>query len=620
MCRQIIHRGPDDEGSYVSGVVGMGMRRLSIIDVGGGHQPMCNEDESVRVVFNGEIYNYRELKAELEGHGHVFRTQSDTEVIVHGYEQWGVDCVLRFNGIFGLSVWDERRQELFLARDHFGVKPLYFYDDGRRICWASEIKAILVVPGVPREVEPAALDAFLVFGFVPSPGTMFAGIRKLAPGHRLICSIAGIRVERYWVASTSAERSGSEKEWIEELRVRFEQGVKRQLISDVPLGALLSGGVDSAMVVAVMAQASSRPVKTFTVGFKDGGDSDERDDARATARLFATDHHDILLDHADYTGLLERIAWHMDEPVSTSSALAMYCVCELARKHVTVVLTGQGVDEPMAGYHRYYGERYGHWFRRVPSWLRQGVFGPAVEGLPRNDRAKRTFRSLGLTDPAVRFTAQYAVFGPEMRAQLWRPEFGGTCQTGRGVETVRYWLDGVSGRDSLGQMTYVDARLSLADNLLLYGDKMSMAHSIEARVPFLDLNFMEAAENLPAHLKISGRQRKYIHRKVAAKWLPPTVIYRRKRGFQTPVDSWFRSELSGYVRDTLTATGSACSRYFNTNTIHEIMRDHTSGRHDHRRQLFALLSFELWHKVFIGSPSPTGTVLAPGVGPAKSNF
>ena len=599
MCRQMVHRGPDDEGTYSSGGIGMGMRRLSIINVGGGHQPMSNEDDTVWVVFNGEIYNHRELRAELEAQAHVFRTQCDTEVIVHAYEQWGDDCFLHFNGIFGIALWDEARHKLVLARDHFGVKPLYYYEGGGRVVWASEIKAMLVVPGVPCAPELAALDAFLVFGSVPSPDTMFCGIRKLPPGHRLVCVNSKTRLERYFRPSELAPPALSEAEWIESLQLRFEAAVHRQMVSDVPIGALLSGGVDSAMVVAVMAGVVSRPIKTFTVGFKDGCDSDERADAAASARLFGTEHHEIVLDHLDYTDLIGKIVWQLDEPVATPSALAMYCVCHLAQRHVKVALTGQGADEPMAGYPRYYGERYGFLFRQLPNWMRRGVLRPAVDALPRNDRAKRAVRSLGLADPAERFAAEYAIFTPELRGRLWLEEFQKQCDPSRGVGTVRYWLEGTGAKGSLGQMTFVDARLALADDLLLYGDKVSMAASIEARVPFLDLQFMEAAESLPANLKIRGLTRKYLHKKVAAKWLPPEVIFRRKRGFVTPIDKWFRSELSGYVAEMLTGENSACSRYFHRPVIKELLHDHVVGGQDYRRHLFALLTFELWHRLFI---------------------
>ena len=602
MLSALVHRGPDDEGQYVDETVALGIRRLSIIDVQGGHQPMPNEDRTVWVVFNGEVYNFHELRSALEAKGHVFATRSDTEVIVHGYEEWGDECVARLNGIFGLAVWDTRRRRLLLARDHYGVKALYYHDDGRRLTWASEIKALLADATIPRQVDLDALDLYLTFRFVPSPRTMFANIRKLPPGHRLIKDEAGCRVERYFTAGTASDDRRSEPEWIALLQERLEAAVRRQMISDVPIGALLSGGIDSGAIVAIMSKLTERPVRTFTVGFSPGQDVNELDEARRTAALFGTTHEEILLSTLDYQQLLEKTVWHLDEPVATASALAMYSVCQLARRHVTVVLTGQGADEPFAGYPRYFGERYGALYRGIPRALRENVLRPLVEALPRCERVKRAVRSLGTDDVTERFAQVYAVFSEPMKAALWQPGIVSPGGAFRGREVIDYWRRGVEDRDPLVQMAYVDARLSLSDDLLLYGDKMSMATSIEARVPFLDVEYMRVAEALPASLRIHGSTLKYIHKKVLAKWLPPDVIGRRKRGFETPIDRWFRSELSGYVRQTLLAPGAACPTYFRPAAIEALIGEHTSGRQDHRRQLFSLLIFEIWHRQFIGDP------------------
>src|SRR5437899_3012480 len=384
MLSALVHRGPDDEGQYMDAPVALGVRRLSIIDVQGGHQPIPSEDRTVWAVLNGEIYNFQELRAELEAKGHVFATRSDTEVIVHGYEEWGDECVARLNGIFGLAVWDARRRRVLLARDHFGVKPLYYYDDGRRLTWASEIKALLVDPTTPRRVDLDALDLYLTFRFVPSPRTMFAGIRKLPPGHRLIKDERGCRVERYFpggIASDHGDRT--EEEWVTLLQERLEAAVRRQMMSDVPIGALLSGGIDSGVIVAIMSRLTDHPVRTFTVGFSPGQDVNELEEARRTAALFGTAHEEVVLRSLDYQQMLEKVVWHLDEPVATSSALAMYAVCQLARRRVTVVLTGQGADEPFAGYPRHLGERYGALYRGLPKAIRENVLRPLVEALPR---------------------------------------------------------------------------------------------------------------------------------------------------------------------------------------------------------------------------------------------
>jgi asparagine synthase (glutamine-hydrolysing) len=599
MVRTLIHRGPDDDGFYFDRELALGMRRLSIIDVAGGHQPIHNEDASVWIVFNGEIYNYPELRNELISKVHSFYTHSDTEVVVHCYEEWGDDCVLRLNGIFAFAIWDRTKRRLLLARDHFGVKPLYYYDDGTRLVWASEIKSLLIDPTIPRQVDLAALDLFLTFRFVPSPQTMFDGIRKLPPGHRLICDDHGCKLERYWNPRPQVDLALNESDYILLLQERLEQAVRRQMISDVPIGALLSGGVDSGVIVAIMSQQTELPVRTFTVGFKDSPDVDELTNARITANLFRTQHLEVVLNSLDYQQLLEKIIWHLDEPIGTTSALAMYCICELAHQHVKVVLTGQGVDEPLAGYPRYLGERYGGIYRHIPTFLRDRVLSPIIESLPRQERIKRAVRSLGMLDTAKRFEQVYAVFTNEVKSALWREGNGSFANGNAAREIINYWRGGVEHLEPMAQMAFVDARLSLADDLLLYGDKMSMAVSVEARVPFLDLDYMAIAEALPVSLRLRGLTHKYIHKKAIAKWLPPTIINRPKYGFDTPVDRWFRSELSGYVRETLLAADSACRNFFNAQAIAGLLHNHMSGRQDNRRQLFSLLMFELWHRQFI---------------------
>ncbi len=606
MLSELIHRGPDDEGQYLNGPIALGMRRLSIIDVAGGHQPICNEDGTAWVVLNGEIYNFKELRGELQAKGHVFTTHTDTEVIVHGYEEWGDDCLKRLNGIFGLAIWDSRRRRVLLARDHFGVKPLYFYRDQQRLVWASEIKALLADATIPREVDREALDLYLTFRFVPSPRTMFAGIEKLAPGHRLIQDDKGCRIERYFEPPAEGQNERrSEAEWIAILQEQLEAAVRRQMMSDVPIGALLSGGVDSGVVVAIMSRLTSHPVRTFTVGFAECDDINELKEARETAALFGAEHREVVLSSVDYRDFLQKAIWHMDEPIATTSALAMYSVCCLAREHVTVVLTGQGADEPFAGYPRHWGERYGQFYRSVPSFLRDHAIAPLIESLPRQERLKRAVRSLAIDDTSERFAKVYAVFTDGMKRSLWQPGMLPGAGADRVRETIDYWRKGIEDADPLVQMTYVDTRLSLSDDLLTYGDKMSMAASIEARVPFLDLEYMKTVEALPPSLRIRGGTHKYIHKKAVAKWLPPEVIQRPKRGFDTPVDQWFRSELSGYVREVLLAADSGCRTYFEPSAIGALIREHTGGRQDNRRQLFALLTFELWHRQFIAGSQAT---------------
>lgn len=596
----MVHRGPDEEGFYLeSNSVALGVRRLSIIDLQTGRQPIHNEDKTIWVVFNGEIYNFLELRKELIAEGHNFYTQSDTEVIVHSYEQWGDDFLLHLNGIFGLAVWDEPKCRLLLARDPFGVKPIYYRDDGRRLLWASELKSILVDPEVPRIVDRRALDLFLTFRFVPSPFTMFRGIKKIRPGHRLIFENGELLLERYYFPQPKIDHYLKEPDYIHLLRESLEAAVRRQMISDVPIGVLLSGGIDSAVILAIMSRNTKKPISTFTVGFDDGADVNELREARLTSQYFRSNHHEILLSDADYKSWLNKSIWHLEEPVATTSALPMFFVSRLAGEHVKVVLTGQGADEPLCGYHRYFGERYGHWYRRMPKVFRRYVVRPLVEALPRQERIKRAVRSLGKHDVTERFLQVYSVFDNGMKRNLCsfpRMISRGDCAA---KDIVDYWRRDLKETDPLIQMAYVDARLSLADDLLMYGDKMSMASSVEARVPFLDTEYMAAAESLPASLRIRGFKRKYIHKKAISNWLPQQVIDRKKRGFETPIDRWFRSELTGYVKDRLLSDDSACSTYFNRQAVETLLDDHINGRQNNQRRLFCLLVFELWHKIFI---------------------
>jgi asparagine synthase (glutamine-hydrolysing) len=606
MANRMSHRGPDDEGFYFDRSVGLGFRRLSIIDVEGGHQPIANEQGTVWVTFNGEIYNFRTLRTELEQRGHVFATRTDTEVIVHGYEEWGDDCVTHFNGMFGLAVWDAGRDRLLLARDHFGVKPLYYFDDGVRLSWASELKALLANPSIPREVDSEALDLFLSFRFVPSPFTMLRGVRKLAPGHRLVVERGGCRVERFWRPSLQLDESLSEADYIALLQERLEAAVRRQMMSDVPIGALLSGGLDSAAVVAIMSKYSNHPVRTFSVGFTDGGQLNELDDARKTASLFGTEHHGLALGSTDFVEGLAQAIWHLEEPISSVSPLLMYLVCRLAREHVKVVLTGQGADEPFCGYHRYLGERYGAAYRRLPALLRHHLIQPLVGSLPRRERLKRAVDCLDSDDPVERFTDVYAVFSRASRAKLWRSGQRPRAFEHLAPQIVGYWRQGVEHLDPLVQMSFIDARLSLSDDFLIYGDKMSMAASVEARVPFLDLEMMAAAEALPPASRIRGFQRKYIYRKVVAKWLPKEILARPKRGFDAPTDRWFRHELVDLLKRVLLSSSAACPVYFDPDQIQTLLQAHVAGRQDNRRQLYNLLVFELWHRQFISEEGPDG--------------
>jgi len=600
----LTHRGPDDQGFYACDKAGIALnhRRLSIIDLERGHQPMSNEDETIWIVFNGEIYNFKDLRHELESFGHIFRTNSDTEVIIHSYEQWGYDTFSRLNGMYAFALWDERKRTLILARDPFGIKPLYYWDNRRTLVFASEIKAILSHPEVNPEVDLKALDDFFTFTFVPSPRTAFSGIKKLLPGHALICNQYGSSLLYFYRKEPYLFSGRSEKELIEELRDKIFSAIKRQMISDVPIGVFLSGGTDSTTVAEIMTKVTGGPIKTFTVGFSENFVDNELDAARATSLRIGSQHRDIVISADEYADFLPKSILYLEEPIATTSTLAYYKISQLAREQVKVVLTGQGADEPFAGYPRHFGERYGSLYRALPMCLRKRIIAPLVEKLPRNEQLKRAVRSLGIKNDVERMIQVYTIFGLPLKQQLYRD-----CllrEAGNNIcDTVRLWYEDVAGLDGLSQMLYIDSRFSLADSLLLYGDKLSMAVSLEARVPFLDLELMEFVESIPPNLKIKGKTQKYILKKAISKWIPNEIITRRKIGFNTPVDGWFRGELHGFVKDRLFSPDSACNEFFNIKTIQTMLEDHTSGHQDYKRALFCLLTFEIWYDQFIKSKS-----------------
>jgi len=594
MTSVVTHRGPDDDGFYVTPGLGLGMRRLSIIDLTGGGQPIANETGDVVTVFNGEIYNYRELRATLTAAGHAFATATDTETIVHAFERWGVNALAELNGIFGLAVWDASKHTLVLARDPFGVKPLYYHDDGDTVRFGSEIKSILCDPAVPRSVDGEALDLFLTFTYVPSPATAFSGIRKVPPGYALVCSPGGCELRRYADRPPLPLQDCDEELIVARLRDLIAAAVQRQMVADVPVGALLSGGVDSTATATIMSRLTDEPIDTFTVGFGSGYRLDELQQARATARRLGTRHHEIVVSADEYKEFLPFSVWHLEEPVATDSTLAYYKVCELAHESVKVVLTGQGADEPFAGYQRHLGERYGVLYRALPEPIREGIVARIIAGLPRNERLKRAVRSLGTTDPRRRAIAVWSVIDSATASHLSRRDGAPDL-----LAAGRLWEEEVRHLDGLSQMLYMDARLALADNLLMYGDKMSMAVSLEARVPFLDLELMRFVESLPPSVKIRRGRRKYILKRAVASWVPEDILRRRKVPFTPPIDHWLRSDLSIYLRDTVLGPGSACRQFFDDHVLEDMVRAHQVGREDYKRILLSLIVFELWHQQFI---------------------
>lgn len=601
MTSVLSHRGPDGSGELIDGEVGLGHRRLSIIDVEGGSQPIGNEDGSLQVVFNGEIYNFVELRAELEAFGHRFKTRSDTEVIVHAYEQWGRECVARFNGMFAFALWDSRRRELFVARDHLGIKPLYYVDLGKRVLLASEIKALLQDPDCPREVDLEALAELFTFRYVPSPKTLFKGIYKLAPGHRMTVSRRGIEVDRFWNAVPRLRNESREEALVEEYQTLLEDAVRLQLRSDVPLGLFLSSGIDSGVLLALMSQRSSGPVQAFTIGFEGGEKSNEVDDARTLARMFGADHDFMMVTPQDYRKYYERYLWDLEEPVGNETAAAFYFVSKITSERVKVALTGQGADEPWAGYDRHLGAKLSGYYTRLPRAVTSRLAALATQIPGRFERLQRGAQALAESDTLTRFTKIYSFFSAEMKRHLFNgPMMRAIAADERHSKKALERLQSdVAHLDPLTQILYIDTRASLPDDLLMVGDKMSMANSLEARVPFLDHRLVEFIESLPPRLRLNGLTGKYLHKRALEKWLPKGVIWRKKKGFANPVEDWFRTSMKSFVDDCLLAPNSAVSQFFDQAYIRRLIQLDRDGKAQLRRHIYLLTSFELWHRAFM---------------------
>ncbi|MBN1127958.1 MAG: asparagine synthase (glutamine-hydrolyzing) [Chitinispirillaceae bacterium] len=603
MNEAIRHRGPDGSGTFIKGPVGLGHRRLSIIDVAGGAQPIGNEDDTLQLVFNGEIYNYIELRDQLLKSGHLFKTKSDTEVIIHGYEEWGVDCVSRFNGIFAFALWDGKQQRLFLARDHLGVKPLYYAMVDQRLIFASEIKALLQDPQCPRAVDMKALGALFSYRYVPSPDTLFHGIRKLSPGHILLAGDGTVDVRRYWGRIPEIDTVSSENALMERYQELFEDAMRLQVRSDVPVGLFLSSGVDSGAILTQMRRHISGPLHTFTIGFSKGEKTNETADARELAEQFGALHHEMIVTPEDYLRYFKRYLWDIEEPVGNETAAAFHFVSRLAKNDVKVVLTGQGVDEPWAGYHRHLGVRLSELYSKLPAVVTNAVRN-AVNMLPRNERLKRGVASLHEPDMLSRFAKIYTFFDTGMKERLFSDatkeqlRYEGH-ETG---EALRHFYDEISHLDPVSRMLYIDTRTGLPDDLLMVNDKTSMANSLEARVPFLDYRLVEFVETIPVSLKLKGFHGKYLHKRAAEKWLPKKVAYRKKKGFANPIDTWLRGSMSAFVNECLFSEGSAVQKYFDVSYIRRMVTLHEAGREDYLFHLYLLISFELWHRCFIDQP------------------
>jgi asparagine synthase (glutamine-hydrolysing) len=603
MLDPISHRGPDGRGVYVDGPAGLGHLRLSIIDLGTGAQPMTNEDSTVWIVFNGEIYNYKELRERLVRQGHLFRSHSDTEVIIHLYEEMGADCVRELRGMFGFAIWDSRKRRLFIARDRVGIKPVYYCQTGQGFYFASELKAILADPAVPREVYPPAIRQFLSFYYVPGGDTLFKSIKKLLPGHSITLEDGKVSVRQYWDLQFSRERWAKPfDDVVEELYGLIRSTVRDHMMADVPVGVLLSGGMDSSAVLNFAVQGTEKKVKTFTVGFDGNGVVDERPYARLAADRFGTEHHDLSITSEDFWNFLPAYVRHMEEPVCEPPAVALYYVSQLARDHVKVLLSGEGGDEAFGGYPNY------------PNMMRLARIGAAAGPLARAAGAGASLAGRWIGDERV---ARYgAALGRSLSSQYFSRSSGPTAffnRHARELLTPAFFddtasvsasgiiqgLTGTADRDSLlDQMLYIDTKTWLPDDLLVKADKMTMANSLELRVPLLDHKVLEFAATLPAEYKVRGKETKRVLKAAFSKALPQEILTRKKAGFPVPYDSWLRGELSGRVRDVL-LSGQARNRgYFQASQVARLLDAQKAGGR-YAKEVFSLLVVELWHRQFV---------------------
>ncbi len=607
MCASIVHRGPDDQGTLVQPGVALGMRRLSIIDVSGGHQPMSNEDGTVWVVYNGEAYNYRDVVADLERRGHRFATHCDTEVMVHAWEEYGESSVEHMRGMYAYAIWDMRTGTLFLARDRLGKKPLYYTVVNGSLFFSSEIKAILAHPGVPRKVNPAALDAYLTYQYVPGTATMFQGISKLRPGQTLTWRDGQFSLRQYWEPRYPAhDPAATEAEYLERTTELLREAVRIRLMSEVPLGAFLSGGLDSSVIVGLMAGLMDQPVKTFSVGFGEGGDVDEVAHARLVARHFGTDHHEITV-RADAAELLPKLIWHLDEPIADAAAIPTFLISEVARQKVTVVLTGEGGDELFAGYRRYYGDSLLAPLESLPHAARKPIVAAGQLFPATSDRrlvryVHRALRAAELSRPE-RYRAWVTVFPSAEREELYTPALRAALGAGKITHPAEQVLLHGGGRDFLHTMLEFDVRGWLPDDLLMKVDKMGMAASIEARTPYLDHKLFEYVAGMPAEMKLRGKTSKYLLRQIAARLLPEEIRQRKKHGFDVPVQRWLREDLRPMLHERLSADALHAHGFFEPAVVARLIEEHESGRRDHHRQLWTLLCFQLWFDTFIGASS-----------------
>ena len=605
------HRGPDDDGVFAADGVAIGMRRLSIIDLSGGHQPLSNEDGTLQLVCNGEIYNFRELRKELEAKGHKYKTNSDSESVIHAYAEWGDEFVGRLNGMFGFALWDAKRRRLLIGRDHLGIKPVYYLEKDGQLMFASEAKAILALPGVSATIDPTGLDQYLRLGYTPAPYSIFGGMKKLPPGSLMIVEDGGVSIERFWTLPRGIDVTRSESRWGEAVLEHLERSVVAQMVSDVPFGAFLSGGVDSSAVVGFMARQSTHPIQTYAIGFDTSGGSgagsyyNELPFAEIIAKRFHTNHKEIVV-RPNVVQLLPKLLWHMDEPIADSAFITTYLVSKFARQDVTVILSGVGGDELFGGYRRYLGEFYGQYYQMVPKRIRSKLVAPIAERLPADrhspllnlSRLARSFLLASELPFEERYRAYVGVFDDATMQQLVREP------AAEPYDALAMAFGESDRSDPVRTLFEVDMLTQLPDDLLMLTDKMTMATSLECRVPFLDYELVELAARMPSKHKIRGKELKHILKACLHELLPRELLYRQKRGFGAPMGAWIKDELSALTRNLLSPAATKKRGLFDPAVVQRTLDLHQSSKEDHTDHLLALLNLEVWSRLYIDGISP----------------
>ncbi len=602
------HRGPDDQGFFLDNEIGLGQTRLSIIDLVTGHQPIANEDQTVWVACNGEIYNFRELREDLKQAGHIFRTGSDSEVLVHLYEEAGEALVERLDGMYAFALWDSRKKKLLICKDRLGIKPLYFVSNDKFFAFASEAKALITLPGVSPEIDQLALREYLSLGYVSSPRSLFKNLRKLPPATLLTIEGKEVREQRYWTPPAEVSQELGEAEWVASIRSQLEQSVSSHLVSDVPLGAFLSGGIDSSAIVALMAGMSDKPIRTYAIGFEDSGAGsyyNELPYARQVADKYKTSHREIIV-KPDTANLLPKLIWHLDEPIADSAFVTTYLVSQFAKEDVTVILSGVGGDELFGGYRRYQGEYYKQYYHLLPNWLRSHVLSPLVAKLP-SDRHNavlnffRYLRSFIMTaelSPEESYRAYVQAFSPSQVDKLLVDKISGT------EDGLDHAFRQHGSNDSLQRLVEIDMATQLPDDLLHLTDRMSMATSLECRVPFLDHHMVELAARMPSRFKMHRGKLKYILKKSLSDLLPGEILYRKKRGFGAPMGAWIKGDLAPMLKTLLGRESVESRGLFDWATVDKTISLHLAQKEDHTDHLLALINFEIWARMYIDNRSP----------------